>query len=682
MYSIGIDTGGTFTDVMVVNPEGSVSIHKVPSTPSDPSQAILDALREAEVPLDQIGRLVHGTTVNTNAMLTGRVARTALLTTQGFRDVLEIRRAHRLADYANLYNLQQELPRPLVPRRLRREVAERVLWDGSVLRELPGGQVQAIAEEWAASQVEAVAVVFIFSYNHPEHELRAKELIQKALPKAFVTTSVETDAVFREYERTSNTVINACLGPISGRYLTNLADRLREQGFEGEVQIMASNGGTFTIPAAVAKPVYTVLSGLAAGAIGGASLAEMTGIPNLITFDMGGTSTDVCLVKDGKPTITTEGEIAGHALTIPIINVNTIGAGGGSLAWIDAGGALRIGPQSAGADPGPACYGRGGAEATVTDANVVLGYLNPDNFLGGRMRLDAERARRAIAQHVMEPLGLPSLTDAAHAAYMTVNANMAAAIRVVSVDRGHDPRDFFLAAFGGAGPVHAVALAEALDMKGVLVPLYPGIHSATGLLAADVQHDLRRSYLVPTGSADLAAVEELYRQLEAEGLQQLEREGVPEADRGLERLADMRYIGQAHEVSVSVPEGPVTSETLAALNERFHQLHKEMFGHASPEAPTMFVTLGVRAVGRTVKPEFTPIEEGSSTPPAPSGRRQAYWAGRTGMESTNVYQREQLKANNRITGPAIIEQMDTTTVVPPGYQAVVDRLGTLIITKQ
>lgn len=681
MYSIGIDTGGTFTDVMVIDPQGQVSIHKVPSTPTDPSQAIIQALRETGVPLDRIGRLVHGTTVNTNAMLTGRGARAALLTTRGFRDVLEIRRAHRLADYANLYNLQQELPQPLVPRRWRREVNERVLWDGTVLRELPEGQIRTIAEELKQEGVEAIAIAFIFSYNHPEHELRTKQIVQEVLPDAFVTTSVETDAVFREYERTSTTVVNAYLGPHSGRYLTTLGERLRESGFRGEVQIMASNGGTFTIPAAVEKPVYTVLSGLAAGAIGGSLLSEMTGLPNLITFDMGGTSTDVCLIKDGEATLTTEGEIAHHALTIPTINVHTIGAGGGSVAWIDVGGALRVGPQSVGADPGPSCYGWGGDQAAVADANLALGYLNPDNFLGGRMSLQTEKARNAIARWVMEPLSLPSVVDAAYAVYMTVNANMAAAMRVVSVDRGYDPRDFYLAAFGGAGPLHAVALAEALDMKGVVVPLYPGIHSATGLLSADIQHDFRRSYLAPTGTADLAMVEEIYTQLEAEGRAQLEREGLALSDQHLQRLAEIRYIGQAHEVSVEMPSGSITTEVVAALKARFHQLHREMFAHASEGAPTMFVTLAVRAVGRTTKPEFTPIDEGGAEPPAPASCRQAYFATQGRMESTPVWKRSQLKAGNQIVGPAIIEQMDTTTVVPPGYRVQVDRLGTLIITR-
>lgn len=680
MYSIGIDTGGTFTDVIVIDGAGRMAIHKVPSTPDDPSRAIVEALDEIGIPLDAIERLVHGTTVNTNAMLTGKGARTALLTTRGFRDVLEIRRAHRLADYANLYNLQQELPRPLVERRYRREVTERVLWDGSVLRPLDEQEVRQIAQELKDEGIEAVAIVYIFSYNHPDHELRTREIVQQVMPDAFVTTSVETDAVFREYERTSTTVINARLGPHSGRYLTNLGQTLADRGFKRQVLIMASNGGVFTIPAAVAKPVYTVLSGLAAGAIGGAFLAEVTGERDLVTFDMGGTSTDIALIRNGRAAITTEGKIAEHSLTIPVIDIHTIGAGGGSIAWIDSGGALRVGPQSAGAVPGPACYLRGGTEATVSDANVVLGYLNPDNFLGGRMRIDPSVAERVIRDKVMEPLGLPSLLDAAWAVYLTVNANMAAAVRVVSVDRGYDPRDFWLAGFGGAGPVHAAAIADALDMKGTLIPLYPGIHSAVGLLAADIQHDLRRSYLAPTATADLEQVERVYQELEAEGCRQLAEDGITAADQVLVRLAEVRYIGQAHEVSVEVPPGALTPAAVEAIHQRFHQLHLEMFGHSSPGEPTMFVTLAVRAIGKTPKPSFPEVEEGHGQP-VPVGVRRAYFGPVAGMVETPVYDRNACKAGHQFAGPALIEQMDSTTVVPPGFRVRVDRRGNLFLIR-
>ncbi len=377
-----------------------------------------------------------------------------------------------MADYVNLYNLQQELPDPIVPRRYRKEVTERVLYDGSVLRRLSEDDVRSVAESFKLDSIEAVAVVFIFSYNYPDHEMRTKAIIKDILPNAFVTTSVETDAVFREYERTSTTTINAYLGPKSKEYFSMLGKKVREKGVKTEVLLMGSNGGTLELKSAIEKPVATILSGLAGGSIGGAFIAELTDRKDVITVDMGGTSCDVCLIHDGIPTVTTEGEIANYALSIPMIDVHTIGAGGGSIAWIDSGGALRVGPQSAGAEPGPACYGKGGEHPTVTDADLVLGYLNPNNFLGGKIILDVKKARNSIIKHVVEPFGFKSLEEAACSIQQIVNSNMSSALRVVSVDKGYDPRGFTLAAFGGAGPVHALELAVALNIPELLVPQY------------------------------------------------------------------------------------------------------------------------------------------------------------------------------------------------------------------
>ena len=681
MYSIGIDTGGTFTDVILIDQKGNITVKKVPSTPDHPEQAVINGLREVGVDPVQITRFVHGTTVNTNTMLTGTGAKTGLITTLGFRDILEIRRAHRLADYANIYNLQQDLPRPLVPRRFRKEVTERVLYDGSVLRSLNEEEVRAVAEGFKARGVESVAVAFIFSYNHPDHEKRAKAIIEKIIPGAFVTTSVETDAVFREYERTSTTVINAYLGPRSKTYFSTLGQKVKEEGVKAEVLLMASNGGTVRLQSAINKPVTTILSGLAGGSIGGAFIGQLTHRKDVITIDMGGTSCDVCLIHNGVPTVTTEGEIAHHALTIPMIDVHTIGAGGGSIAWIDSGGALRVGPQSAGAEPGPACYGKGGLLPTVTDADLILGYLNPKNFLGGKILLDTEKAKEAIKKYVVDPFGFRSLEEAAYAVHQIVNSNMSSALRVVSVDKGYDPREFTLAAFGGAGPVHSLALADALNIPEVLVPLYPGIHSAVGLLVADNQHDFRRSYLAPIDQADLGYLEKVYAELEAEGRAQLTQEGIAKNDQEIQRFAEIRYIGQAHEVNLPVPSGKITKTTLEQIRKRFHEAHFQLFSHSSPQAPTMLVTLAIKAIGRTPKPVFKRLRKGSGKP-APVGKRRVYFGEYRKYIDTSVYDRKNLLASQVINGPAIIEQMDSTTVVLPGHKAAVDNVGSLVIRRR
>jgi N-methylhydantoinase A len=680
MNSIGIDTGGTFTDVILIDDDGNIIVKKVPSTPDHPEQAVINGMEEVGVDPATINRFVHGTTVNTNTMLTGTGAKTGLVTTLGFRDVLEIRRAHRLADYVNIYNLQQELPKPLVPRRYRQEVTERVLYDGSVLRPLDESDVKAIAEQFKAGGIEAVAVCFIFSYNYPEHELKAKQILEEVLPGAFVTTSVETDAVFREYERTSTTVINAYLGPQSRDYFSMLGKLVEEKGVKAGVLLMGSNGGTVTLTSAIEKPVTTILSGLAGGSIGGAFIAELTGRKDVITVDMGGTSCDVCLIHDGKPTISTEGEIAHHALTIPVIDVHTIGAGGGSIAWIDSGGALRVGPQSAGAEPGPACYGKGGELPTVTDADLVLGYLNPKNFAGGKIQLDTDKAKAAITKHVVGPYGFESVEEAAFSIHQIVNSNMFSALRVVSVDKGYDPREFTLAAFGGAGPVHSSALADALNIPEVLVPLYPGIHSAVGLLAADNEHDFRRSYLAPVDAADLAYINRIYDELENEGRQLLTNEDIAESDQEIKRFAEIRYIGQAHEVNLPVSPGEVTADELNAVKAQFHQAHYQLYSHSSPEAPTMFVTLAVKAIGRTPTPAFSRIEKGSGEAAAKE-KRPVYFGEFHKYVETPVYDRNDLLGTQVISGPAIIEQMDSVTVVLPEHEVVVDDVGSLIIRK-
>uniref|UniRef100_A0A831X251 Hydantoinase/oxoprolinase family protein n=1 Tax=Thermorudis peleae TaxID=1382356 RepID=A0A831X251_9BACT len=659
MRIVGVDTGGTFTDFVLFE-DGRVRVHKVLSTPTDPARAILQGL--ADLGIDRtVDVVVHGSTVATNAVLEHKGARTGLITTAGFRDVLEIGRQNR----PKLYDLRQQKPPPLVPRELRLEVTERLDERGGVLVPLDQESVRAAIDRLQQAGVESVAVCLLFSFANPEHERIVAEAAERA--GFFVSASHVVLPEFREYERTSTVALNAYVGPLMARYLSRLEQSLPRQT---TVRIMQSNGGTISAATAGREAARTLLSGPAAGVVGAAYVAEASGFRRVISFDMGGTSTDVSLI-DGAPTQTTEGKIGPYPMRLPMLDIHTVGAGGGSIAWFDAGGALRVGPVSAGADPGPAAYGRGGSEPTVSDANVVLGRLVPDAFLGGTMRLDAERARLAVGK-IAERLG--SAPEAAALGIVQIaNANMEAAIRVISVERGYDPRDFTLVAFGGAGPLHACELAERLRIPRVLVPTTPGVLSALGMLATDIVKDYARTVMLRPGGP-LDQIEPAFGELEERARVELGAEGIaPDAMR-LDRFLDLRYVGQSYELTVPF-QGDVAG-TVAA----FHRAHERRYGYADSAEPVEVVNVRLRATGLISKPALERQPEPSPWRPEPSEKRPVTFdqAGEPMTCTAALYQRDRLGPGAVIAGPAIVTQYDTTTVLPPGWDARVDAVGNLI----
>jgi N-methylhydantoinase A len=674
---IGVDTGGTFTDVCALDEHtGRLYVRKVSSTPDDPGRAIVTGVSQL---LDEIGGrgfgevtyFAHGTTVGTNALLTGRGARTGLLTTAGFRDLLELGRGRR----PSLYDLQADKPAPLVARDLRLEVGERVRHDGRVERALDPEQVRELARQLREQRVEAVAVCFLYSFVDPGHEQTAERILAEELPGVHVSVSSAVLPEFREYERLSTVVVNAYLGPVVARYLVRLRTRLAELGLRVTPHVTQSNGGVIPFETAERTPSRMVLSGPSTGVVGAAGIARAAGFPDIITFDVGGTSSDVSLVQDGVPKESTGTEIDGRPVRAPMLDIHTVGAGGGSIAWIDAGGALKVGPGSAGADPGPACYGRG-SEPTVTDANVVLRVLNPEYLLDGRMKIDSGAAHTAVAT-VAGPLGMDVL-DAAQGIVRVITANMARAIRVISVQRGYDPRDYTLVPFGGAGPLHAVRLARELGMRTVLVPETPGAQCAAGLLMTDIRADFLRTRIMTPGEPGVAAV---FGELEDSATTWLTEENVPPERRRVERFVEMRYTGQNHELAVPVPEGVITADTVTQLTKRFAAEHERMYGYSAAEDEVQVVTFRVRAIGAVARAELHRAALGDADASAAvRATREVYLPESGGFTPCPVYDRSRLNPGHRIEGPAVVEQMDTTTLLLPGDVAVVDELRNLVVT--
>jgi N-methylhydantoinase A len=655
---VGVDTGGTFTD-FVVQDGTRLRVHKVLSTPEDPARAILQGVDELGV--DAARALIHGSTVATNVVLEQKGARTALITTAGFRDVLEIARQTR----PTLYDLRVERDPPLVPRQLRLEVTERLDERGNVLIELDDHSVSATVEAVKNAGVDSVAVCLLFSFANPEHERIVTEHVRATGLSA--SASYEVLPEFREYERTSTVVLNAYVAPLMDRYLGNLERSLPE---ETQLRIMQSNGGSISAAVARSEAARTLLSGPAAGAVGAAYVAEASGFRQTISFDMGGTSSDVALI-DGDLTETTDGRVGGHPSRLPMIDIHTVGAGGGSIAWFDAGGALKVGPYSAGASPGPAAYGQGGTEATVTDANVVLGRLSAEDFLGGGMALDVEAARGVVGK-VADRLG-SSLEDAALGIARVTNANMEAAIRVISVEKGYDPRGFTLVAFGGAGPLHACELANAMRIPRVLVPPTPGVLSAFGMLAADLRKDYVQTIMLSPDD-DTATLKPTFEEMTRQGHAEILAEGVNEGRIEIESYLDMRYLGQSYELTVHY-SGSLNDAIL-----EFHAAHQVRFGYSDPDEPVQIVNARVKAFGRAEQPEIplTPYEQES--PVTPDRTREVVFAGNDGAVThrTGIYDRGKLPAGARVNGPAIVTQYDTTTVLPPGWSALVDQAGNLV----
>ena len=669
-YAIALDVGGTFTDVALVHEaSGRLWVTKTPTTPDDPSTGFIGgidkALRLAGVEPAALRHVLHGTTTATNAILESKGAPTGLLTTAGFRDVLEIGR-HDIPRRANMFAWVK--PRRPVSPELIFEIGGRVAVDGAELEPLDEAAVRTAARRLREAGVDSVAVCFLHGYANAEHERRAGALLLAEHPRCAVSLSSEVLPVFREFERSMGTVLNAYVQPLVGRYVGRLAERLRGRGITAPLSIMKSNGGVIGADVVQTQAIHTALSGPAAGVIGARRIGEAAGFADLISVDVGGTSADVCLVRGGEAEVTVEGRIGSWPLHVPMIDIHTIGAGGGSIARVTSDGTLTVGPESAGAQPGPVCYGAGGEEPTVTDAHLVLGRI-PAHLLGGEIALDADRARRAIEERVARPLGL-SLEAAAQGILDIVNNNMVGALRLVSVERGYDPRDFALVPFGGAGPLHGADLAALLGMRTIVVPRHPGVLSTFGLLGTEVRNDYARTNLQKPPDYDLAAVGAVYAQLEGHAQAWLAGEGVPPAARRITRLADLRYRHQGFELTVPWPERDLAIEPLLA---RFHERHRQLYTYALPEAPVEIVTLRVAAAGRVRRFRLPSLERRGSARGRPS-RRRVFFAS-TGWRICPCVERDQLGAGAVVTGPAIVEQLDATTVIPPGQRATVDRAG-------
>ena len=679
-YRVTVDTGGTFSDFVYVNEAtDEVTIAKIPSTPDDPSRAILagiELLLEKGVKPEEIAYFCHGTTVGTNALLEGKGVRTALLVTKGFRGIYEVQEQSRPHGHT-IFDIMYDRPHLLVPASLTAEVPERVSFEGEVLEPLDEKGLREALQGLKKRDIKSVAVCLLFSFLYPKHEQRVREIVLEEMPGVEVSLSSEIVPQIREYYRLSTTVINAYLQPILAHYIANLEKRLSGAGVATRQKyIMQSNGGMSTFAATAKKAVATVLSGPAGGITASVQACRTTAEKNLITFDMGGTSCDVALIKDGEPSVSHRGKIDGRDIALPMIDINTVSAGGGTLARVDRFGTLEVGPESAGAVPGPACYGRGGTQPTITDCNLVLGYLGEDNFLGGKMKLDRKAAIAAV-ESVAKPLGMDTL-DAAEGIVRIINVKMQEAVKAISTMRGHDLRDFHLLAFGGAGPLHAGRIAQDLGMAGVIVPLFPGVYSAMGLVMSDVKHDYVRSRMTKLAAIDEASVDAQFADLVAHARDELRAEGFGESAIEIERSLDMRYAGQGYEISMPLPAS-LGAGGLNRLRAEFDEAHRQMFGHTAPNEPVEIVSYRLRGIGRVTPvklPSFTP--QGLKTEDAIRERRDMRFDGKT--ISCPVYQREKLDIGATFAGPAVIDQLDCTTVLFPGQNARVDNHKNIIIT--
>jgi N-methylhydantoinase A len=679
---VGIDVGGTFTDLFVVDQDGAGRIYKTLTTPDDPGRGVLEGLRRAAEArgselgafLGEVHTIVHGTTIATNATLTRNGASTAFITTRGFRDVLNMRRGMK----DRQYDAKHAPPPPLVPRELIASVTERVDVGGTAIADLAEDEVRAVAGRFKDEGIEAVAISFLWSFLNPAHEQRAAEIVRELMPDCYVSLSSETLPQIRVYERNSTTVLNAYVGPPLQGYLQSLERQLDELGFAGTLLIVQSNGGVMSPELAGRFAVNTLLSGPAAGPVAGLHYGRTHSYEDIITIDMGGTSFDVALVRGGTPIVTTEGQVGGYRVALPMLDIHTVGAGGGSIAWVDSGGILRVGPQSAGADPGPACYGRGGEEPTVTDADLLLGYLDRNAFAGGDLELDVDAAARAVEEKIGKPLGM-DVARAAEGIYRVVNAHMAAAVGEVSIKRGYDPREFALVVAGGAGPLHAARIAEDLGIGTIIVPRESSVFCAIGMLLSDLKHDYVRTYAADVTGIDLERVSALYGEMRDEATQTLQAEGISEDRIELLYSADLRYVAQFNEVEVPVSmNGSLTADDVARMEEAFHERHDTLYGYSIPGTPLELINLRLTGVARTEPPAAEEWEEaGEDAGHARKGSREAYFD--EGFQEADVYDGLALKRGNRVSGPAIVEQPTTTVVVTPGYDLTVDAYGNYVI---
>lgn len=671
-YHIAIDVGGTFTDVIAFNEENKeMTVTKVSSTPSHPEQGVIEGIEKLNLSGNEIKLFSHGTTVGTNALIERKLPKTALVTTKGFRDVPEIRRGTKL----DLWDAYNDVAPPYIRRRDRFEIEERVDYVGNILVEVNEAEVRNLARILRKRQYESVAICFINAYMNGANEIKVKTILQEELPGVYICASSEILPEIFEHERMSTTIINAVLGPKVSQYINLLESQMKAKGYQGDILVVHSGGGVMTAQTVPRYAARLASSGIAAGAIASQYIAQLCGFKNAIGLDMGGTSTDISLMYEGNLRITKDWYIEyGYPIGFPSIEILTIGAGGGSIAWVDQGGSLRNGPQSAGADPGPACYGKGGTEPTNTDANVVLGRLGT-KLLDGQMALDKEKAILAVRK-IGQAFGYND-EEAANAILKVANANMCDALRLISVRRGYDPRDFVLVAFGGAGPLHSAYLAKEMDIPHVIVPTHPGVAAALGCLLVDVRHDVSKTFVKNIYDTDIQELEAEFSNLEKEAVQLLEKDGIQPENMKFIRYLEMRYIGQWRSLHVSV-ESPLRS--LEAAIEKFHQEHEREFAYSNRELGVEIYGLRVEAIGAVLKPELPKITAKGTLEEALRETRNVYFEEAGGFVPTPIYHRPEIPPHAQITGPAIVEQLDSTVLIPPGFYARVDEYGHIMIS--
>lgn len=670
-----VDVGGTFTDLITWNVRsGQVRSNKTLTMP-EPSQGVLDVLRKEGLQLGDVHLFVHGTTLGINAVLERKGARTGLITTKGFRDVIEIARMDR----PDMYNILYQKPPALVPRQLRMEVEERIDARGKILLPLDRTAVLQAIDRFRHHNVQAVAVCLLHSYANPSHEEAIGEIFAREAPELYVTLSHQILREYSEYERTMSAVMNSYIQPLVQEYLGHLQEKLQGEGFSQRFLLLRSSGGAMSYGEARRSPIFTLMSGPAGGVLGAARLSAVTGVKNLITADGGGTSFDVSLVVNGSPRVVSETIIEGYKLLLPIMDIRSIGAGGGSIATVDAGGALQVGPQSAGGNPGPICYGRGGDRPTVTDAALCLGLLNPEFFLGGEMRLHYEAASAAIDCKIAKPLGL-DVRRASSGILAIVETKMAGAIREITIEKGFDPREFALLAFGGSGPFFACNLARKCEIGKVIIPVAPANFSAMGMLLSDLVHHYSRTLILDLKDVTASCIDSIFQELEGLGRSALEADGIEQQKREFHRSVDMRYFGQGgHSVTMPLAFGRFTEEQRQGLEAAFHRLHESTYGYRTDE-PVQIVHFRLQALGRLEKPDFRPIQNGGENAcHAIKHERQVYWRQLDRVVAFPVYDRTKLLGGNSLTGPAIVEEATATSVVAPGDKLTVGPYGDLII---
>lgn len=690
-FRAGVDIGGTFTDVVFVGSDGQVLVKKIASTPDDYGRAVLDGLElginDLNIQPSDISEVSHGFTVATNAILEGKGEPTALITTEGFRDVLELARIRT----PHLYDLYYQKPPPLVERNLRFEVAERMTFQGEVLKPLDVPGLEEVVKRIESTGLRSVAIALLHSYANPEHEIRVAEAVRARIPDASLSISSDLLPEMREYERTSTTVINAYVRPVVAEYLSNLKAEMLANGIEVPLMVMQSNGGLMPVESAIEKPMYCIESGPAAGVVGAYQLGKRLGIGNTLTFDMGGTTAKASMIENGEMLLAPEYEVgggmnaghrllkgSGYILRVPSIDLAEVSSGGGSIAWVDKGGSLQCGPQSSGSVPGPACYNRGGTDPTVTDANVALGYLNADHLLGGSFPIVADKAHKALHDKISEPLGVSDI-NAANGVHLLANSKMARALRAVSSERGRDPRRFTLVAFGGGGPIHAAGLAEELGITQIIVPPAPGVFSAFGLLFADLEHHFVQSHLRPFADLDLQESNTILDRLLREGRKLLESEGFSEKHQEIVTQVDMKYVGQTSELTVAMPYSQFTLDSLKQLGEDYGVEHERTYGYRA-EDPLQLVSIRVIARGLSEETRMPDKMHLVGMPdPLVSGDREVYFSKDREWVKTPVIQRHEIGV--RSDGPLVIEEYDSTTIVPPGWIAQLDALKNIVLDR-